>query len=144
MSTEENKALVRRLVDTFNEVWRTGNMDLIDPLFTNTFVNHTPGMPPDREGFKLVLPAYRTAFPDLRITAEDMLAEGDKVVLRLVSRGTHQGELMGIPPTGKPITVSETHIYQIAGGKIVERWGQFDALGMLQQIGAVPGPGQAG
>ncbi len=71
------------------------------------------------------------------------LAEGDKVVLRVVSRGTHQGELMRIPPTGTPFTVSEIHIYQIADGKIVERWGQFDASGMLQQIGAVPAPGQA-
>jgi steroid delta-isomerase-like uncharacterized protein len=141
MSVEENKAVVRRVVETFGHLWRTGNMDLLDTIFPDTFVNHTPGMPPGREGFKQVLPAYLTAFPDLTITPEDMIAEGDKVVLRLTSRGTHQGEMMGIPPTGRPITVSEIHIYRIADGQVVERWGVFDALGMLQQIGAVPAPG---
>jgi steroid delta-isomerase-like uncharacterized protein len=140
-SPEENKAVIRRLVDAFQAIWRTGDLGRLDDLFADGFVNHTPGMPPDREGFKGALPAYLAAFPDLTMTAEDLLAEGDKVALRLAVRATHTGELLGIPPTGKPIALSELHIYRLADGQVVERWGQFDALGMLQQIGAVPAPG---
>ena len=79
----------------------------------------------------------------MRLTVEDMIAEGDKVVDRVIVRGTHEGELMGIPATGKQVEVVEMHISRIADGKIVERWGQWDAMGMMQQIGAVPEPGQA-
>ena len=144
MSVEENKAIVRRLVETVQEVWRTGDLDRLDTLFPATFVNHTPGMPSDRAGFKQVLPAFRTAFPDLTITPEAVIGEGDKVVVRLEVRATHTGELMGIPPTGRPVAISEMHIYRLADGQVVERWALFDALGMLQQVGAVPAPGQGG
>jgi predicted ester cyclase len=87
---------------------------------------------------------FRGAFPDMRLTEEDMIAEGDKVVDRVTVRGTHEGALMGIPPSGNQVEFVETHISRIADGKIVERWGQWDALGMMQQIGAVPEAGQAG
>ena len=143
MSVEENKQLIRRLVETFQEVWRTGDLNRIDTLYADNFVNHTPGMPPDREGFKQGMAAYIAAFPDLTITAEEIVAEGNKVVLRMTARGSHQGELMGIPPTGATVSIGEIHIYRIERGEIVERWGLFDSLGLLQQIGAIPAPGQA-
>ena len=138
MSTEENKALVRRQAELFQEFWRTGNAAVLDEVIAPDFVNHTPGIPPDLAGMKAAMPMFRTAFPDLTIQAEDLVAEGDKVVLRITNRGTHQGELMGIPPTGRPILISEIHIYRIADGKIVERWGVWDQLGMMQQLGVIP------
>lgn len=85
---------------------------------------------------------FRTAFPDLYGTIEDLIAEGDKVVTRITYRGTHQGEFMGIPPTGRPVTMTFTGINRIAGGKIAEGWVNFDALGMMQQLGVIPTPGQ--
>jgi predicted ester cyclase len=85
---------------------------------------------------------FRTAFPDLHGTIEDQIAEGDKVVMRMTYRGTHQGELMGIPATGKPVTMTFISINRIAEGKIAEGWVNFDALGMMQQLGVIPVPGQ--
>jgi predicted ester cyclase len=93
---------------------------------------------------KQALPMFRAAFPDMRLTEEDMIAEGDRVVDRVTVRGTHEGELMGVLPSGNPVEFMETHISRIADGKIVERWGQWDAMGIMQQIGAIPEPGQAG
>ena len=85
---------------------------------------------------------YRSAFPDMQLTIEDQIAEGDKVVTRWTARGTHQGELMGIPPTGKQATVTGITVGRVANGKFVESWSNFDALGMMQQLGVVPVPGQ--
>jgi predicted ester cyclase len=141
-ATEENKALIRRLVEVFQEYWRTGDDGLLDPLYAPGYVNHTPGMPPDLAGFKQAMPAFRAALPDLRLAAEDVVAEGDRVVLRLSARGTHTGALMGVPPTGNPVTITEMHLYRVAGGRFAERWGLFDAFGLLQQIGAIPGAEQ--
>jgi steroid delta-isomerase-like uncharacterized protein len=86
---------------------------------------------------------YRNAFPEIQMTVEDLIAEGDKVVTRWTARGTHQGELMGIPPSGNPVEVTGITIDRIEGGKVVETWANYDALGMMQQVGAVPEPGQA-
>ena len=86
----------------------------------------------------------RTAFPDLHLTVEDMIAEGDMVVSRLKARGTHRGDLMGIAPTGKQATVDAIDITRVAGGQLVERWGIIDMLGMMQQIGVIPVPGRIG
>jgi predicted ester cyclase len=141
--SEENKAVVRRFNELVEEYWRTGDADALDEVVAPDFVHHSPGLPPDLEGMKQALPMFRAAFPDMRLTEEDMIAEGDKVVDRVTVRGTHQGELMGIPPTGNPVEFMETHISRIAGGKIVERWGQWDALGMMQQVSAAPSPGQS-
>jgi len=94
------------------------------------------------EEFKQFLSLYLTAFPDARFTVEDDLAEGDLVVSRSTLCGTHQGEFMGIPPTGKPVTVTGIAIDRIVGGKFVEGWLNFDALGMLHQLGVIPAPGQ--
>ena len=140
MSTEENKALDRRFAE---EVWNRGNLAVVDELMSADFDGHDPTMPAGREGFKQFVLMYRSAFPDIHITIEDQIAEGDKVVSRWTARGTHQGELMGIPPTGKQATVTGINIERFANGKFIEEWSNFDALGLLQQLGVVPIPGQA-
>lgn len=141
--SEEKKAVVRRYNELVEQYWRTGDADGFDEVLASDFVHHAPGLPPDLEGMKQALPMFRAAFPDMRLTVEEMIAEGDKVVDRVTVRGTHEGELMGIPASGKQVEFTETHISRIADGKIVERWGQWDALGMMRQIGAVPAPGQS-
>jgi steroid delta-isomerase-like uncharacterized protein len=140
---EENKAIVRRFNELVEEYWRTGNADALEEVVAPDFVHHAPGIPPDLEGLKQALPMFRAAFPDMRLTEEDVIADGDKVVDRVTVRGTHQGELMGIPSTGKQVEFTETHISRIADGKIVERWGEWDALGLMQQLGGVPVPEQS-
>jgi steroid delta-isomerase-like uncharacterized protein len=141
MSAEENKALVQRAADAFNQ----GDMAAVDQLFAPDYVDHDrsrAGLPPGPEGIKLAWGMFRAAFPDLQITIEEMIAEGDKVAVRAVGRGTHQGELMGIPPTGRSVTVALMDINRIADGQLVERWGETDMLGMLQQLGVIPAPEQ--
>jgi len=142
MSTEDNKALVNRY---FNAAWNQGNPAVIDELFAANFHAHNPGVPNggSREGFKQFNSVFRSAFPNLRISQDDVIAEGDQVVTRFTVHGTHQGELQGIPPTGKQMTITGIEIVRVSGGKIVEAWVEFDQLGMLQQLGVVPTPGQA-
>ena len=142
MSTEENKMIARRFTEGIQSFWRTGSFDALEALVTPDFVHHGPGLPSDLAGLKQMLPAFRTAFPDLEITIEEIIAEGDKVFDRATWRATHQGELMGIPPTGKQVTVQESHIGRIVGGKMAERWSEWDALGMMQQLGVIPAPEQ--
>jgi steroid delta-isomerase-like uncharacterized protein len=141
MSVEENKAIARR---TFEEIWNQGNLAAIDELYDANQVSHGLGMdvPPGAAGLKQFISLYRTAYPDTHFTIEDQIAEGDKVVTRWSATGTHRGDLMGIAPTGKRVTVTGMTINRIAGGKIVETWNNFDALGQLQQLGVVPMPGQ--
>jgi len=138
---EENKSLARRL---FEEVWNKGNLDAIDEIYAPDIVNHTlpPGIPQGIEGNKMFTKMYLTAFPDTKMTIDLQIAEGDKVVTRWHAQGTHKGELMGIPATGKQATVTGIVIDRIAGGRIVESWGEFDQMGMMQQLGVVPTPGQ--
>jgi predicted ester cyclase len=140
VSTEENKALVRRFVD---EVQIQGNTDLIDEICSPEFVNHStpPGLPPDREGIKIVTAMFRGAFPDSYFTVEDMMAEGDKVATRKTFYGTHEGEFMGIPPSGRRVSVGLIDIVRIADGRVVEHWSMGDNLGMMQQLGAIPQSG---
>jgi steroid delta-isomerase-like uncharacterized protein len=140
MSVEENKAIFRRIVE---EGFNKGNLAIVDELVATNHVNHTDNVHGPEE-YKQFITMYRTAFPDLHMTIEDQIAEGNKVVNRWTSRGTHKGDLMGIPPTGKQTTVTGMYVARIIGGKIVEEWGNLDALGMMQQIGVVPPPGQAG
>ena len=137
MSTEENKAIIRRLVEEF---WNEGNADVMDEVFAADFVNHNPapGSVPNREGTKQTNIAIRAAFSDSHTTIDDLIAEGDKVVWRWTFRGTHQGPLMGIPATGKQITFTGIVVDRMAGGRIVERWAQNDDLGMMQQLGVIP------
>jgi steroid delta-isomerase-like uncharacterized protein len=140
MSTEENKTIVRRVND---EVWSKGQLDVIDELIADDFVATVVGAPEQirgPQGFREFVVMYRTAFPDLRITVDEQFAEGETVVTRWTATGTNEGELMGMPATGKQATTAGININRISGGKLVEGWGLFDQLGLLQQIGAIPTP----
>jgi predicted ester cyclase len=141
-STEANKSSVRRF---YNEVFNKKNRAAIEEFIAPNHVDHTlpPGLPAGIEGSKQFITMYLTAFPDLHFTVEDLIAEGDKVVARLTTRGTQQGVFMGIPPTGKQVTVTAIDINRIVGDKSVEHWLNMDTLGLLQQLGVVPLPGQA-
>lgn len=132
----DNKALIRR----YFEASDAGNLTALDNLFAPTFVRHDPNAAAinSLEDLKRHLRLVYTATPDLRHTIEDMVAEGDRVAIRLTARGTHTGEFMGIPPTGKTVTVTGTGICRIADGKIQEDWFNSDALGLLQQLGVIP------
>lgn len=139
MSTEDNKALVRRF---YEDVFNQRNLGLVDELCSPTHVFHNPPTTlHGREEFKQLLSQYITAFPDARFTIQDAIAEGDRVASRYRFQGTHQGELMGIPPTGKQVTVTGIIINRIEGSQSVEGWLNFDALGLLQQVGAIPSMG---
>jgi predicted ester cyclase len=138
--SEESKAVVQRFNELFGESWRTGDVVILDEVLAPDFVYHSPGAPPDLGGFKQSLLMLSAGLHDLRYSVEDLFAEGDKVADRLTWQATHQGELMGIPPTGNTVMGTEIHISRIADGKIVERWGQGDNLGMMRQLGVVPAP----
>jgi len=143
MSTEENKAIVRRL---FEELWNQGKLDVAGEIFANDYIFHGPvaGEVRGPEGFKQFVSMYLTSYPDLQFAIEDQIAEGDKVVTRWTATGTHKGELMGISPTSVRMTVTGIVIGRIAGDKIVEDWADWDALGMLRQLGVVPPLAQSG
>ena len=144
MSTEQNKVLVRRMVE---EVFIQGKTSQADEFLAPDFVEHEelpPGIPSGREGVKQLTDMFRSAFPDFQATIDDIVAEGDKVVIRQTWSGTHKGEFMGVPPTGKSVSFGVIDIIRIAGGKFVEHWGQMDSMGMMQQLGAIPAPGQSG
>jgi steroid delta-isomerase-like uncharacterized protein len=142
--SEENKALARRfLEEAFNE----GNLGVVDEIVASDYVLHDPALPEEirgPEGVKGFVQMYRSAYPDTDITVEEQIAEGDDVVTRWTGRGTHQGELLGVPPSGNRVEVAGITIDRISGGKFAESWTIYDALGMLQQIGAIPPPGQGG
>ena len=142
MSTEENKALYRRYV----EAWNKHNVAAMEELYAPDFVVHGPAAFGDMDlaAMKLLTAAWYAAFPDQHYTVEDLIAEGDKVVCRFTCRGTHQGEFMGIPPTGNVVTYTGIHISRVAGGKCVEDWRSADVLGFLQQLGAIPQITQGG
>ena len=143
MVTEQNKALIGRLIE---ETFNRGNMSLANEILAPGFVDHEElpgGISNDREGFKTLTTMLRSAFPDFKATIEDILAEGDKVVVRMTWSGTQKGEFMGIPATGKSVSFGVIDIIRIAGGKVVEHWGQMDSMGLMQQIGAIPAPAGA-
>jgi steroid delta-isomerase-like uncharacterized protein len=139
MSTDTNKALVLRY---FSELDRQ-RFDAAQELVAPDFVAHVPGAPGplDRQAFHGFLATFYTAFPDGEHVFEDMLAEADTVVARGVFRGTHRGELQGIPPTGKQVSMATTVIEHLRDGKVVEHRGQPDFLGLMQQLGVIPAPG---
>jgi steroid delta-isomerase-like uncharacterized protein len=137
---EANKAVSRRLVD---EAFNAGRLEAIDELVSDGYLGHdpaTPGPITGRQGIKQQIAGYRSAFPDVTVTIEDQVAEHDRVVTRWTARGTHEGELFGIGPTGRQATVSGITIDRIVGGRIVESWDNWDTFGLLQQLGAVPEP----
>ena len=136
--SEHNKAIVRRL---FTELWNNGNLLVADELFAPNYAHYDPSTPdfgrgPDSEKKRAAL--YRTAFPDLHLTIEDVIAEGETVMTRWSCRGTHKGDLNGIAPTGKHITITGLTVARVSNGKIVEGYVNWDALGLMQQLGVVP------
>ena len=141
MAEEENKALLRRAVE---EVFSAqGDVDVADEIFDPDYVGMNPTEPQDvhgPEGAKELANMYRSAFPDVRLIIEEQVAEGDKVVTRWIAYGTHQGEMMGIAPTGNQVRVEGITISHIQEGKIVQEWELFDTLGLMQQLGAAPTP----
>jgi predicted ester cyclase len=141
MSTEQNKAIVRR----YREAHNTNQLDQLDEIVATNLISHNllPGLPPGLQGGKMAHMGGVASFPDLQVRTEDLIAEGDKVVERWTQRGTYTGApFMGAPVNGKSFSVSGTSIYRIANGKIVEHWGEMDILGLLQQLGLAPTPGQ--
>src|SRR6476660_1256873 len=147
MTLHENKASFRRIPEV---IFNTGNIDVADDVMEPNYIEHIP-MPPsftaDREGFKKFVQMWRSAVSDLHYTIthftdEDLIGEGDCVVHRVVGHGTHTGGFMGIPPTGRELEWTETHIGRYANGKMVEHWGQIDVASIVQEMGVVPGGGE--
>ena len=140
MSIEENKAIIRRWLE---EGWSKGNLAVADEVIGSNFVVHGAGgqaVPSGPEGVKQLVATWRNGFPDGQMSIDDLLAEGDKVVIRMTWRGTHKGNFYGIAPTGKRVAVTSMGIDRLANGKIVEGWGEVDMLGMYQQLGAITLP----
>lgn len=138
--TDQNKTSFKRL---YEEVFNQGNFDVADELIGANVLEHQlqPGVAPDAAGPELVKQIarfYRSAFPDLQIAIEDLIAEEDRVAARVTISGTHQGEMMGIPPTGKRVQVSSIDIIRFEDGKAAEHWGETDVMAMMQQLGVVP------
>ena len=132
---EDMKDLVRRM---YEEAWNENRLEVIDEICAPDYVGIGPyGNEHGPEAVKRGVANRRVAFPDIHVTIEDMVAEGDKVVARLTFRGTHKGEFQGVSATNKEVTWSGIWIYRVAGNKLVERWHNYDMLGLMQQIGAV-------
>jgi len=136
--SEQNKTIVRRL---FEELWNKGNLPVADELIAPTYTHHDAatsdaGRGPESEKKRVTM--YRAAFADFRLTIEDMIAEGETVMARWSCRGAHKGDLNGIAPTGKQFAVSGVTVARVANGKIAEGWVNWDALSLMQQLGAVP------
>ena len=140
MSIEQNKATARRW---FTDIITQGKLDVADEIFAANHVAHDPhgppgGWPNGPESLKTLAGPFRVAFADLRVTIDDQIAEGDKVVTRWTARGTHTGPLKGMPATGNTVTVTGANVARLADGKIAESWFNFDMLTLLQQLGAIP------
>jgi steroid delta-isomerase-like uncharacterized protein len=136
MSTEQNKVAVRRFID---EVFVKGNADGVDKLVTHDFTPHSWGkMPSGVEPLKQAIRHVHAGLADVSFKIEDMLAEEDKVAVRVTAHARHKGEFMGIPASGREYTISEMHIFHMRDGKVAEHWRDADMLGLMQQIGALP------
>lgn len=141
--SDANKNVIRRL---FEEVWNKGNLPVAEELFAQNYSHHDSSTPdfgrgPESEKKRVTL--YRTAFPDVRLTVEDMIAEGETVTARWSCKGTHRGDLNGIAPTGKQFNISGISVARFTSGKISESWVNWDALGLMQQLGVVAEVGKA-
>jgi steroid delta-isomerase-like uncharacterized protein len=140
---QESKAVVRRFLE---DVFEGGDLDLIDEIFAPDYVLHDPVLPEEvrgPEGMRRYVSMYRGAYPDTAFTIEDQISDGDEVVTRWTGQGTHEGELMGIPPTGNRVTVTGIEVDRVVNGRIEETWVIYDALGMMQQLGVAPAPDTA-
>jgi steroid delta-isomerase-like uncharacterized protein len=135
--SEQNKTLARRW---FEDLFSGGNLDAANEILSAEFVDHlTHEEERGLEELKHYVTIYRTAFPDIQDTLEQIVAEGDKVVIRWTSRGTHQGEFMGVAPTGRLVTFTGMRLFRIAENKIAESWVNIDERGMQEQLGTAPG-----
>jgi steroid delta-isomerase-like uncharacterized protein len=138
MAIEENKVVVRRFIDA---VFVRGNADAVDKLVTPDFTPHSWGtMPPGVEPLKQAIRHVHAGLSDVSMKIDDVIAEGDKVAVRLTAKATHRGEFMGLPASGKAYSISETHIFHLRDGKVAEHWRDADMLGLMRQIGALPEP----
>lgn len=143
----DNEAVSRRVLE---EVFNKGNLGIADELLAPDAVNHDPATPPEMRNFRgpellrQTVSMYRSAFPDLRLTVEDAISQGDRVVLRWRSEGTHRGELLGLAPTNARGSVTGITIDGFENGKIVESWTEWDNLGLARQLGAAPPEGSRG
>lgn len=139
MTTEENKALVRRLLE---EGFNTGNKAVFDAMLADDFEDHDPSQAAvaDREGLEQYWAALCAGFPDQHTAIDDLIAEGDRVVKRATWRGTHTGKFNGLPPTGRSVTLKVISIYRIEDGKVKEIFWGYDSLTLLQQLGVIPVP----
>jgi predicted SnoaL-like aldol condensation-catalyzing enzyme len=137
-----NKAIAHRFLE---EIWNQGNMDVVDGLIAEDFINHAPGrgVSPDREGLKQEVNGLLAAF-EAPFVLDDMIAENDKVVMRGRFQSVHKGEFLGVPATGKELTHTWTVILRIQNGKIVERWANVDSMKFMTDLGVLPAPGQGG
>jgi steroid delta-isomerase-like uncharacterized protein len=137
MSLEANKTLIRR---HFEEIWNQYRLEVVEELVAPDYYTHypIPGQPQGIDGFTYAVRTVRDAFPDMVITIEDMIAEGDKVVARLTAQGTHRGSLGGIEPTGREATWTGIRIFRIADGKIAEHWANWDDVSLGRQLGILP------
>lgn len=136
--SEQRKQAVRRF---FDQVLGEGDLAAVEELFSPDYIDHDPLDEEDTEGHDGVrddVSMYRSAFPDIKATVEDQLAEGDRVATRVTVRSTHEGEFQGVPPSGRKTEVTGVVIHRFADGRIAEAWWNWDALGLLQQIGAIP------
>ena len=133
---EGAKALLSRFYAEVN----AGNLGVIDELIAEDFVEHEefPGIAKDKEGVKQFFTIFRSAFPDMRMDAHEVLADGDLLCARATMSGTHQGEFMGMPPSGKRFEVTGFDLLRIRDGQVTEHWGLMDAMKMMQQLGAIP------
>jgi len=141
--SDTNKNVIRRL---FDEVWNKGHQPVADELFAQNYSHHdssTPDLGRGPESEKKRVALYRNAFPDIRLTIEDIISEGETVTARWSCHGTHKGDLNGIAPTGKQFTISGISIARFANGKMTEGWVNWDAVGMMQQLGIVGELGKA-
>ena len=139
MANQENIAAVRRFWEGFNN----HDLGVWDEICAPDFINHDPGLPTpeaDLATIKKTIGAMHMAFPDMTSSEEDLIVEGNRVAIRRILRGTHKEEFMGAPPTGKAIAFAGVWISHLSDGKIKEQWVYFDAMGLLRQIGALPGP----
>ena len=134
MATQENKVLVRRFID---EVFVKGNPDAVEKLVTSDFTPHSWGnMPPGVEPLKQAIGRVHAGLTGASFKIEDMIAEEDRIAVRVTAHGRHTGDFMGMPATGKEYTISETHIFHVRDGKVAEHWRDADMLGMMRQLGA--------
>jgi len=140
MSAEDNKATNRRF---YEEVINQKHLAVVDEVAGANYVNHSfpPGLPPGREGLKVFVSAFHAAFPDGHLSIDQMIAEGETVATRLTFRGTHTGDFMGIPATGKQVAVPALDMARYADGKLVEHWGGPDQMSLMQQLSVIPSMG---